>query len=104
MEDADAIFVIEGDTLRTDETTANVIYVSKTTDPNKFDTLFIEALATRIAAELAHKLSENSAMAQELKNEYAIKIAEARQADASEGTPEDIIEDTWLNARLIWSG
>ena len=104
MEHEDTTFKIEGEKLLTDDVEANISYIKKVTDPTQFDALFVEALATRIGAELANVLSENTATANMLKVEYGIKLAEARQADAGEGTPEEITADTWRDARLTWSG
>jgi hypothetical protein len=74
-------------------------FIKRVTDANQFDWLFIECLSAKIAAELAIAIADNRALSVDLFNLYKVKLAEARSTDAQEGTPQNLIADTWLNAR-----
>jgi hypothetical protein len=63
MNDGRAAFEIEGRRLLTDEGEAHVLYVRRVTDPNEFDAMFREALAYRIAADLAYPLANSTTLA-----------------------------------------
>jgi hypothetical protein len=93
---------IESGHLLTDDDAVKIRYVSKITDPNKFDPMFIEALAARIAAELSQPLSDSTTLTQQMFQLYNQKMSEARGADAQEGTPDNIEADAWLDARLAY--
>lgn len=98
----DAVFKVEGKFLLTNSDSVSIRYVKRVTDPNQFDWMFIEALAARIAAELAIAITDSRVLSLDLFNLYATKIMEAKTADAQEGTPDDIISDTWLTSRLLY--
>ena len=93
---------IEANELVTDDDAVKIRYVAKITDTNKFDPLFIEALAARIGAELAQALADSTSLTQTMFELYERKIREARGADAQEGTPEGLEADAWLDSRLAY--
>lgn len=104
MEEADMKFVVEGDKLLTDEGTAKIRYVSQVTDPNKFDTMYVEALSARLAAELAITLVESNTIHQNMIELYRAKIMDARSIDAQESGEPEVVADTWLNSRINYAG
>ncbi len=93
-------WTVEGGKLLTDMSAPlNVTYTRAETNPALFDPLFAEALAARIAADVAVSLTESSGKAQALWQVYQAKLAEARRRDAQEcgeGGPPDGI---WLENR-----
>tara|TARA_R110000787_G_scaffold212900_2_gene322477 strand:- start:29 stop:622 length:594 start_codon:yes stop_codon:yes gene_type:complete len=91
---------IENGFLLADSDAVKVRYLSRVTDPTVFDSLFTEALASRLAAELAVPLTDSITLSKLMIDLYASKIAEARTMDAVEGTPDNIEADAWLNARV----
>tara|TARA_R100001015_G_C4538959_1_gene103449 strand:+ start:92 stop:679 length:588 start_codon:yes stop_codon:yes gene_type:complete len=93
------VFKIEGRKLLTDEATIYLIYIAKITDVNEYDTLLQEAIATRLAAELAYAVTSNATLAATLADQYEKKIKEARFVDATEGTAEVIDSSTFINSR-----
>tara|TARA_R110000803_G_scaffold52732_2_gene108468 strand:- start:9729 stop:10310 length:582 start_codon:yes stop_codon:yes gene_type:complete len=92
-------FVIESGYILCDESSLIAKFIKRVTDANQFDWLFIECLSAKIAAELAIAIADNRALSVDLFNLYKVKLAEARSTDAQEGTPQNLIADTWLNAR-----
>ena len=99
-----AEFVLEGSFILCNASTLIIKYVKQETDPNQYDWLFVEALSARIAAELAISIADSRTMSVDLFNLYGTKLSEARTADATEGTPDDITADTWLNSRIAFIG
>ena len=94
------LFKIEGRKLLSDDTAVSILYVAKITDPNEYDTLLREAIAARLAAELAIIMTDSNSLVQTMWTLYQDKLREARSVDGQEGTPDRIEADTYLNARV----
>lgn len=91
---------IEGRTLLSDENSAKIIYIARVIDPNQFDAMFAEALALRLANELAYSLTNNATLVQTHYDLYRHALQQARATDASEGVPDFVIADEWTTARF----
>lgn len=104
MQEKNLIYKIEGRKLLTDEGTAKIIYISRVTDPNEFDAMFVEALSARLAAELSIPLAESSTLYQNMMEIYRIKITDARSVDGQESGEPNIVADTWLDSRINYAG
>lgn len=97
----DLDFKVEGNRyLLTDQGTIYIQYISRDEDPQQYDFLLIEALAARLASDIAYPLVGSSSLATNLFAIYEIKLKEARFADAQEGHPDGIEADTFLEARF----
>ena len=105
----DVDFRVEGRKIHCDEDTLNVIYVARVTDPNEWDQLLIEAIAARLASDVAFTLVQSTSLVGTLYQLYETKLSEARFVDATEGTPGalnnvtasgSIQADTFINSRL----
>jgi hypothetical protein len=93
-------WVVEGRQILTDMGAPIFIkYTSLITDTAKFDPLFVEALAARLAADICVRLSESVQRAQVLGQVYQAKLIEARRRDAQEGQPDQFPGGSWLAAR-----
>ena len=77
-------------------------YIAKITDTNLFDSMFIEALSSRLAAEFAISLTDSLSLQAQMFSLYNGKIAEARSMDSMEGTSDSIQDEGWLDARLSY--
>ncbi len=99
----DAIWKIEGRFLLSDSDTVRLLYIKQVTDTTQFDQLFIETLSARIAAELALPLSDSTTLLEAMTQLYERKLRAARFVDATEGVPEEIAADKWLNSRVSYS-
>ena len=99
LERLDLKFKVEGRKLLTNESSANILYI-KRIGAGEMDPLLVDAVAARLAAELAYALSNNRSLAELMLKVYEQKKAEAGCIDAQEGTPDEIQVDSWLNARL----
>ena len=92
-------FKIEGRKVLTDETTVYLIYISKITDVNEYDTLLQETIAARLAAELCYAVTSSTSLSGSLKESYEEKLREARFTDATEGTADKLDSSTFINSR-----
>jgi hypothetical protein len=90
-QDPDSVFKIEGRKLLANTTPFKFIYISRVTDPNQYDQLLIEALAARLAADISYALVNSATLTQSLYAIYESKLSEARFVDATEGTPDNVI-------------
>lgn len=99
-DDTDMIYVIEGRNLLTNWDTVKIKYIERITDESQFNPAFAEALALRMAWDLAYPLVESVSLQDRMAAAYEAFLAQARSFDAQEGTPEEMNSDTWLNARL----
>jgi len=99
LERLDLKFKVEGRKLLTNESSAKILYI-KRIGAGEMDPLLIDAVAARLAAELAYALSNNRSLAELMMEIYERKKLEAGCIDAQEGTPDEIQVDSWLNARL----
>jgi hypothetical protein len=90
----------EGNKILSDSETIKARYLKRITAPAEFDSIFIEGLALRLAVDLAYSLVQSSTLSQNLLGEYSRHLALARSIDAQEGTPPDLIDDSFLEARL----
>jgi hypothetical protein len=94
------VFQIEGRMLLTDDDEADLKYIKDVTAEQDFDDLFSEVLALDIAEDLARHLTNSETVVESIRKERAELLRDARSFDAQEGTPEDMNDDVWLNARL----
>ena len=83
----DIDFRVEGRKIVCDESTVNLMYLGRVTDPNEWDTLLHEAIAARLAADISFALVQSTSLTQGMFALYEQKLSEARFVDASEGTP-----------------
>ena len=83
---------------------SNILYAAQVTDPNEFDPLLIEAIAARLAADLAHPITQSTTLIQVMWDLYRQKLIEARGVDGQEGTGDELIGDVWLASRSIGVG
>lgn len=87
-EEEGAEFEIEGKNLLTDETTAQIVYIKKVEDSERFDSLFCEAISALLAAKMAVTLTASQSRADDLRGEYErITSPLAVKIDANESKP-----------------
>lgn len=92
---------IEDNKLLTNNNTISISYIYKCEDVYKYDASFVEALALKLAAELAYPMVQSNTTADRLFNQYK-KIVEAEAAFHSSNESNKIMNDTddvWLRAR-----
>lgn len=91
---------IEGSMLLTDwDAPLNFRYVADITDPNLFDPLFRETLASRIAMELCEEITQSNTKKQFAVEMYRLDVAEAKRANAIERISLQAPTDAWITVR-----
>ena len=74
-------------------------YLAHITDPNYYDSLFIEAVECKLAMVCCKEITGSHSNAAGIKIDYEDAIAEARRANALEKEAQEFPEDSWLAAR-----
>lgn len=90
-QDIDTIFRVEGRKILSNTTPFAFIFIARVTDPNEYDQLLIETIAARLAADISYALVNSATLTQTLFALYDQKLSEARFVDATEGSPENIV-------------
>jgi hypothetical protein len=94
-------YSIENGKLLRDGTDAfDLRYVARVEDTTKYDSMFVEALASRMAFVMAEELTQSNTKKAEARDDYKDAISEARKVDAIENESEDFPEDEYITARL----
>ena len=98
---SDTDWRIEGRMIVTDhDAPLNLKYIRRITDPNQFDSLFIETLIAKLQWEWGEALVRDRVLLNELKAEYVGKREEAAAVTESEGKNEPRPNGTWYEAHL----
>lgn len=78
-----------------------IVYASIVTDPAQFDSLLVDALSARLAADIAYTLIGSMQAQQNAWSIYQAKLAEARQINAQEqGVPDEFSAPDWIDSRI----
>jgi hypothetical protein len=81
-------------------TPLSIIYHARITDPNMFDTYFVEAFAWFLAMELCETITGSNSKFPRMAQGYNDALAQARKFQALENPPTTIPDDTWMLARI----
>jgi len=93
-------FKVEHDAILCDAEFLKILYIRRITDTTKFRPYFDNALAWRLAGELAYSFTQSITVADNCAKQFALAISQARSFDAQEGRPDRITASSWLNSRL----
>lgn len=83
----------------TDNATCKVKYIRDVLDVSRFDANFSEALAFRLAMDLAIPLTSSNSLSDDMAQKFKMTVATARSFDAQQGTPQQVQANDWLNSR-----
>ena len=87
--------------LTNDGNSLEVRYIARVTDPTKFDALFVDALACKLAWQLCEALTQSNTKKAAALDEYKMAMADARKMNAIElGVLKQPV-DEWLAARRV---
>lgn len=86
--------------LTNDGAPLNIVYIRQVTDPNDFDQLFTDLLVSRIARDLAEKITQSNQKISNAQTIYNEMKAEAKRINAFERPALKPPTDPWLTARL----
>ena len=94
-------YALEGQRLLTNESTMEIRYIKKVTDPTKFDPLFVEVLVLQLALKLTAGLGKTDPkLATEIKDELRLLMPSVLALDGQEtNTTGQYDLGTWNDAR-----
>jgi hypothetical protein len=102
-DDIDYVVEANGDgdsrVLRTNESSIDGLYIFRCDNISMWDSCFVEALAWKLAAEIAYPLTQSMTLSDSCFKKYMSILSEARSIDGAEGIMRDLVADTWTNAR-----
>jgi len=91
---------VEGGKVVTDAENVYLLYVARVTDPNLMPTDFREALAIKLASELAIILPQSRELSDQLDQRFRqVALPAARAADGAENPAETIPLSSWVTER-----
>ncbi len=82
----------------------NIRYVARITDTNRYDSMFIEVLSARLAAEIAFALTSDATgktLTQKMQQEYLLALSRARDIDFQEDNQKAITNSQWNDSRFV---
>jgi len=92
---------IEGGYILTDDgAPLDVTYIKRITDTSLFDAIFDDALAWRIATDLAEEITQSNTKKAAAQEGYRDTIREAKRVNAVERVSDEPPADTWIATRL----
>ncbi len=100
LEDVNGQYSIESRRILYNGDTLKIKYIALLTDVPSYDTLLVDALTARLAADLAHPLLQSTTAMEEMWQLYELKLREAKFVDAQENSQEVLDADYWLNSRF----
>ena len=93
------MFQLERRHILADEDVMNIKYTSLVTDVTQYDTLLVDTLASRVAADLAQPLLQSTSAMEQMWQMYELKLREAKFVDAQEQQQDVLDADYWLESR-----
>lgn len=89
---------VEGDKIKADTDLLQIVGIERVTDTSRFDTIFTEALATRIAHELCMPLAQSVELKATLKADMRELIIRAAHVGATEQDSQKFISEVLIMA------
>lgn len=92
-------YEVEDGAILANATALYVRYVARVEDPNVYDSLCFDAMATRLAFELCESFTQSNTKKDALWQEYKDTLIRACNVDAQENPVRDQVEDDWISVR-----
>ena len=92
-------YMVEKNNILSNEKTLYLLYVASPDDINNLDPLLVEAMALKLAWEIAETLTSKTGLKQEMMQKYIIALQEARSANSKDRTPEHREQSTYYDAK-----
>lgn len=86
--------------LTNDGASIDLSYIRRVTDPNDFDDLFVDALASAMALQMCERITQSNSKKADARADYKTAVNDAKAVNAIEQIPADEPDDEWLVARL----
>jgi hypothetical protein len=95
----DINFKIVSRTLHCDDNTFNLEYISRI-GVNEMDAALLAAVIAKLAEYLAFAITNSGSMAEAMVKRFEMALIKATIADSQEGTPDEMDDNTFVNARI----
>ena len=96
----DIYTTFEAGYLYSDTDSLKMIYTYRNDDPTLYSSMFVTALATRIASEICFNLTQSANKSKDLLAKYeTISLQKAMSSDSTQGSPEELHMTEWETAR-----
>ena len=92
-------YQVEGKYILADTNVLYLRYIYQIEDPNLFDSLFIDLIATRMAFEMCEGLTQSTTKKDWLWKEYEDALTRSKRVDGQENPPVEFEEDDWIKVR-----
>ena len=92
-------FMVEKKNILSNETSLYLLYVATPTDTNNLDILLAEAIAMKLAVEIAETLTSKEGLKSEMAQKYFLAVQEARSANSRDKTPDHRERSSYLDAK-----
>ena len=92
-------FQLEKRNILSNETSLYLLYVAEPTDINNLDSLLAEAIAMKLAWEIAETLTSKAGLKDEMMRKYIIALQEARSANSKDRTPDHRERSSYFNSK-----
>lgn len=89
---------VENGKIIADTDTLNIVYIYRVEDESLFDSIFVEAFATKLAHDLAMPLTQSSVTKETMKQEMREVIIRAAHVGATEQDSQKFISETFIQA------
>lgn len=93
--------IIEGELHTNLSSPVEFEYISQITDTTKFDTLFVEVLAARLASDAAEELTQSDNKKRYAMAIYDATLGTARKTDALRRPPREFAAGRWHRSRIV---
>lgn len=95
----DVSYKVLGRQLHSDSGGIKIEFISRIEDVTLFSPLFVDLLATRLAAALAYPVTGSDTRSSALLAQFKDDLKEAKTRDSQEGTPDRIKTETFIDSR-----
>lgn len=93
-------YQVEQRKVLSNEIDLQIEYIFRQEDPTAYDSALVSAFSYSLASKIAYQFNASTSQVDYLSTQAEDKLADARSADAREGTPEDPRPASWLQAKL----
>lgn len=96
-----ADYSLEGNKILTDiGSPLKLRYISRVQDTTQWDSMFVEAMACRLAMEMAEDLTQSNTKRELAQAEYTAMLRGAIRASSIEQPAQDMPDNSWLLSRI----
>ena len=102
---ANARVKVEEAGILSDTSGLKILYTARVDNPVKYFPAFTNAMATRLAAEIAYAITNSRTLGESLMEKYLkIDLPKAMAQDSQQGTPLPPVQDEWVGSRIAGTG